>query len=436
MVGNRSINYWVTAIGAQASDMGSWLFFGFPVAVYQKGLFELWTAIGLVCFMYLNWQYIAPRLRQKTGTLNSLTLTSFFSHSFHDAHGYIQITSAFICILFFTFYIASGLVGLGRIFESAFGTSYHQGIIIGLLVTGCYTLLGGFGAVAWSNLFQGIFLLCMIMLVPVYAYSVLPHGLTSITQAAATKLVSLQLIQSPYDLFQAFLLAISWGLGYFGQPHILVYFMSIDDQKNITYAKYVGIAWQILVLAAATAIGLIGLAFFQHDPQPLELLFISMTQALFHPLIVGFVLCAIFAAVLTTMNSHILIAGSVIATDICGHIKKDISSITSVTITRISSLCISIIALTIAWHNNSSIYNLVNYAWSGLGAAFGPLVIVALYGRNISYQAALWGLITGASVSAAWPYCNTTIFPLIPGFFANFLILAFIQYVLKKQNLS
>jgi sodium/proline symporter len=384
MVGDRSINYWVTAIGAQASDMGSWLFFGFPVAVYQKGLFELWTAIGLVFFMFLNWHYIAPRLRQKTGKMKSLTLTSFFADSFHDTQGYIRITSAFICVLFFTF--------------------------------------------------QGMFLLVMILLVPACAFCTLPHGLFSIIQAAVTKHVSLALLEKFPDLMQAVFLATSWGLGYFGQPHILVYFMSIDDQKNITYAKFVGITWQILVLAAAASIGLIGLAFFSQDPQPLELLFVFMTKALFHPLFVGFVLCAIFSAVLTTMNSHILIAGSVIATDLCGQIKKDISSTTAISITRISSFLVSLFALTIAWHNSSSIYNLVNYAWSGLGSAFGPLVIAALYGYTTFYQAALAGLITGAVVAAAWPLMNTTIFPLIPGFILNFSVFGLVYYVQLKKK--
>lgn len=432
IIGDRSVNYWVTAIGAQASDMGSWLFFGFPAAVFSNGIAEIYTALGLVLGMFLNWHFIAPQLRIKTGILKNLTLTSFFSSQFNDRNHVIRTISALICIIFFVFYIASGLVGLGRVFESAFEIEYHQGVIFGLLVTGVYTLLGGFCAIAWSNLFQGVFLLCMIIIVPIAAFFSLPAGITSIALAAQDKSVPLLLSGSPADLGNAALLALSWGLGYFGQPHILVYFMGIDDPKNITYAKYVGIAWQIIVLTAAVVTGVIGLAFFMHTiPHPIELLFVFMAKTLFHPLLVGFVLCAIFAAILTTLNGHILIAGSVLAYDICA-VRKHMTSKNLLLLSRLSSLVIALISLAIAWHNNSSIYNLVNYAWSGLGSSFGPLVIAGCYLNRPSFHAGLWGMITGAVVSGIWPLLGIPLMPLIPGFACNMLVLMLIQTCTKK----
>ncbi|HXW86277.1 MAG TPA: sodium/proline symporter, partial [Candidatus Bathyarchaeia archaeon] len=240
-LGDRSVNYFVTAIGAQASDMSGWLMLAFPAAIYLHGLFEAWTAIGLVIFMFLNWHFIAPRLRIKTEQTSSYTLSSLFDAYFHDTNGVLRLTSACLSLVFFFCYIASGIVGMGRVFESLFTLNYHIGITIGVAIVLIYTMLGGFLAVAWSNVFQGLFLLAMIILVPVYGFFHLDNGIASITTAAAAHHISLSLGHSLHTFAYALFHALGWGLGYFGQPQILVYFMGIDDPKKISYAKYVGI---------------------------------------------------------------------------------------------------------------------------------------------------------------------------------------------------
>ncbi len=429
IVGNRSVNYWVTAIATQASDMGGWLFLGLPAVIYLHGLFEAWTAIGLVVGMFLTWHFIAPKLRMHTENYNTLTLPSFFARHFNDKSGSIQIVSALLSLIFFTFYIASGLVGLSLLFESAFGIPYHIGIALSLATAALYALVGGFVAVAWCDLFQGIFLLIMIMLVPIVAFAQLPNGLAHIIEAAHNAHKSLSLFSSPKDLLYGLALAAGWGLGYFGQPHILLNFMGIDDPKKIHYAKRVGISWQILVLASSVSIGLIGIGFFNNSLLDSQLVFINMTTALFHPFLAGFILCAILAATLSTVDSLILASGATIAEDIYKpFVKKNISSTQLVFISRTGSIIISIIALIIAWSNDQSVYNLVNYAWSGLGSSFGPLIITSLYKKNVPYSAALAGMVVGGITAALWPYA----LPLVPGFCFSLITIYVISGITKR----
>ncbi len=419
IIGNRSLNYWVTAIATQASDMGSWLFLAFPAAIFMNGMFEFWTAIGLISFMFLNWQFIAPKLRYETERYNALTLSTYFSNRFNDTSGLLRVISALITIYFFTVYLTAGIVGLGRLFEAAFSIDYSYGIVLGLLCGITYTLIGGFLAVAWCDMFQGIFLLVMIVFVPIYTYFVV-GGIDAINIAASARNISLSLFSSETSLFTALILAASWGLGYFGQPHILTNFMGIDDPKKISRAKWVGVTWQIMVLTSSAMIGAVGLAYFKEGLANPELLFVLMTKQLFFPFFAGFVLCAILAATLSTMDSHILVAGSTFAEDLYLQLfKKRATSVELMWISRAASLSISLVALYIALTNQSSVYNLTNYAWSGVGSAFGPLVITSLYSKITTREGAIAGMLVGAAVAGIWPYFGLGILPLVPGFFAG-----------------
>jgi sodium/proline symporter len=433
MLGGRSANYLVTAIAAQASDMGAWLFLGFPAAIYTNGMSGCWIAIGLVLFMFLDWHYIAPQLRTVTEQLNSVTLSSFFATRFADSNGHIRLLSALFSLLFFTFYIASGLVGIGRLFESAFAMNYHTGILLGLITTTLFTLAGGFLAVAWSNLFQGLFLLLMILLVPLYAFGMI-DGIQAIISAAHARNLSLSLLSDTHGIGNALNL-MAWGLGYFGQPHILIYFMGIDDVRKMHYAKYIGMAWQILVLAAAIVIGLIGIPFFSQGLNNPELLFITMTKIIFHPLLVGFILCAILAAILSSLSSQILLSGSTLTEDIYKEfINPRASQKQRIFMTQISALIICLFSLAVAWNDSNSVFALVEYAWSGLGSAFGPLVIAALYFKNTTHTGALSSMIVGGMTAALWPYMqSTSVMSIIPGFFAGFITIIYVSYITRKR---
>ncbi len=435
VLGGRSVNYWVTAIATQSSDMGSWLFLAFPAAVYLNGMPECWTAIGLVFFMYLNWQFVAPKLRIATEQNNNLTFTSYLNNRYNDKSNYIGLVSALIIIIFFTYYVGSGLVGLGRLFQAAFGIEYHTGLIVGLMSALIFTLIGGFLAVAWTNLFQGIFLLIVIIFVPLYALYYIGN-INFIAQAAALNNVSLSLFSHDISIWQSIFLAAGWGLGYFGQPHILVNFMGIDDPKKINAAKYVGLVWQILVLSAAIAIGLIAMAYFAHQPldNP-ELLFIVMTKQLFTPLLAGFVLCAILAAALSTIATQILISGTIFAEDI--YKKKfntNASSTHIVWISRLAVIGASLSALVISWNNSNSIYDAVSYAWSGLGSSFSAIVLLSLYSNRVTRQGALAGILAGAFVSGFWPYMNSSLMPLIPGFTLSLFTIIIVSQLTKNQE--
>lgn len=431
ILGERSTNYWVTAIALQASDMSHWLFLGLPSVIYTFGLIRVWEIFGLMFFMFLNWHFIAPKIRIATEKLGTITLFSYFEKRFNDTSGQLRILTSVIAIVFFTFYISSGLVAMGRLFESAFGISYQLGIFLGLFTTITYTLIGGFVAVAWCDFFQGLFAVAMIILVPTVAYSAI-GGWQDIVTAANTKGVSLSII--PQSVWQILSLFFVWGPGYFGQPHLLSFFMGIKDPKNIKYAKFIGLAWQAIVLLFATLIGLIGLAYFQNGG---EIIYILLTKALFSPIIAGFILCAILAVTLSTLDSQILTSGSVIAHDIYKKILKKKASPKAVLWTsRLGSLSISLVAVYIAHGDSNTIYELVQYAWSGMGSAFGPLVIISLYSNKANKYGALAGIIVGALTSSLWPYFNSNAAPLIPGFLLSYVTIYAVSYITQKNHIS
>ncbi len=428
--GGKSINYWVTAIATQASDMGIWLFLGFPAAIYTNGLFEYWSAIGLIFFMFLTWHFIAYPLRIDSSKYNAVTLLDYFNKKYNDTQGHISTIGSIVILLFFTFYIASGLIGLGKLFNAAFGINYHTGICIGLSTVLLYALIGGFVAIAWCDFFQGLFLLAVIVITPLYVWHN-STGIDSIIIAAKIRNTSLSLFPENKNVFHALFLAASWGLGYFGQPHILVNFMAIDNPKNTKHALKVGMAWQIIVLSASAALGLVALGFYPaHYNGSGELLFIDMITHFFGPFITGLALCAVLAATLSTMDSHILVSGTTCAYDLFSKTALKKSGNYIVRISRIGSLVISLCALAIAWYNTAGVYTLVNYAWSGLGSAFGPLVIASLYQEKmVNKYSAQASIIIGTLVSAILPLLSNSILPLVPGFFAA----SFTLYLLKNK---
>lgn len=430
ILGDRSVNYFVTAIATQATDMGAWLFLGLPAAVFVHGFCEVWTAIGLVFFMFLNWQYIAPRLRNESEKYKSFTYISYFGNKFQDTTQSIRIVGSLILLFFFTAYISAGLVGLGRLFQASFDITYHTGIILAITTALVYTLVGGFIAVAWCDLFQGLFLLAMIVIVPIAAYISLGgwHIMSTMSKIHAINYNS-------FFSFSSIGLALGWGLGYFGQPHILTNFMGINDPKKIPYAKYIGITWQIIVLTAAICIGIIGTYYFQDPNIAAELIFVHMAKDLFPLFIAGFAVCGIFAATLSSMDSLILIAGNTCAEDIYKAVlHKNASSKTLVCVSRIASIVVSLIALYIARNNSESVYSLVNYAWSGLGSAFGPLLLATFYWKHTNKFGAIAGMIVGAGVSGSWTFVNSSILPLLPGFAASTLAIIAVSCMTSKKT--
>lgn len=447
IVGNRSLNFWVIALSAHASDMSSWLFMGFPSAIFLLGLTQSWIAIGLLLGMYSNWQFIAIRLRTLTEKYNCYTLPTFFENRFNDTSGVIRICTALFSVIFLSCYLSAGLIGMGRLFESIFQMDYFVGLSIAMFVVILYTFIGGFITVAWTDMFQALFLLCMVILVPFTALSTLPNGIDSVIEAARIKGVSFSLFNdySVESILTAVFLALSWGLGYFGQPHIVTKFMGINSPEKLRNSKYVGMAWMCIALSSATFIGFVGIAFFSQGLSSPELVFVEMVKTLFGPLVGGFILCGIVAASMSTMDSQILVSASVLSEDVIRHLfKKEPSEQFMLKVVRGAVLVISGIALVIAFYNNSSILDAVHFAWTGLGCAFGPLLLASLFSERINRNGAVSGLIVGGLLAAFWGRINpyVTDFPIpsmIPGFslsLASIYLVSFISAPTPRKSIE
>lgn len=423
LMGNRLLGTWLTALAAHASDMSNWLFMGYPAIIFVGGLFNAWVAIGLSFCMFLNWQWIAPKLRVLTEKMGNLTLPSFFESRLDDHSGKIRLFSAGICFLFYTIYIAAGLVGLGALSESLFGIQYSLGIIIGIGIVITYVLVGGFTTLAWLDLFQGFFLLGVILVVPFLTLSKVV-GFSAIGQVLADKPSLLPSLKG-LTLLQIVSMALGWGLGYFGQPHILTKFMGIRDVSKMKQSKRIGMSWMVLSLCAATFVGLVAVPFFSNGIYDPEMIFIEMVKENFSPFVIGFILCAVIAAIVNVMSSQLLVISSILSEDFYKRILcRKASEKKLLKVSRLGILAVAFLAFIIAFIRPGSIFELVLYAWSGLGAVFGPLLIYMLYSKRITKLGAWIGMLSGGLISAIWPLINpflpVPIEPLLPAFIISF----------------
>ena len=439
ILGGRSMNYWLTALAAHASDMSSWLFMGYPAFILAGGLFNVWTAIGLLLFMFLNWQLIAPKVRIATETYNSLTFSSFFEHRFADMSGMIRVFTAIMSLFFYTVYISAGLVGLGLLIENLFGIDYAMGIIIGCLVVIPYVFSGGYVTLAWIDLFQGTFLLCVILFVPLY---ILPHmgGWAAIVQTAHARQLPFSFFPNlqTSTWFNILEMVAGWGLGYFGQPHIITKFMGIKNVGEIAKSKWIGMSWMFLALVGATLVGLVGIAYFASGIDQDQRVFINMVRTSFPPFVVGFLLCSILAATINAMGSQILILSSNLTEDIYKKLfHKKATSRELLIIARLGVILITFVAFCIAFAKLRSIYSLVLYSWSGLGASFGPLLLLSLYSKKVNKYGAWCGILSGGIVAAVWPYFNDFLpykIPiLIPAFSISFILILLTSRISQKM---
>ena len=441
ILGSRKMNFWLTAVAAHASDMSSWIFMGYPAVIFAAGLINIWVSVGLILFMFLNWQFVAPRLRTMTEKYGSLTLSSFFESRFADTSGILRIFTVVISFIYYSIYISALLVGLGLLLETLFGISFLWGATIGVSIIVPYLFIGGYITLAWTDLFQAVFLLFVILFVPFYG---LPHvgGMQGVINAIHLKKdyqgafpdLSFQSILSIFFLLS------SWGLGYFGMPHVITKFMGINDVKEIPKSKWVGISWQIVSLFAATLVGLIGIAFFAKTPiHDSQLIFVTMTLKLLPPFFAAFILCAILGATITSMDSMILVLASNLTEDFYKKIlRKKAPSKELLLVSRLSILLVTGVAYFLAYQTKSTVYAIVEYAWYGLGASFGPLVLFSLYSKKVNRYGAWGGVVTGALIAGGWPLINR-LFPLqiptlIPGFIISSFTIWFVSIITQSKK--
>ncbi len=441
IVGNRSLNFWVIALSAHASDMSSWLFMAFPAALYIRGLSQIWMAVGLLLGMWLTWQFVAKKLRTSTENYDSYTLPSFFSKRFNDKSGTIRTVTAFMSVIFLTSYLSAGLMGMGLLLESIFGIDYYLGLTISLTVVLIYTFVGGFTTVAWTDLFQALFLLIVLLVVPYFAFITLPNGFESIKTDAMVKNIGLSFFDFSADgsILTVIFLVFGWGLGYFGQPHIVTKFMGIKNTEELTKSKYVGMTWMVVTLGAAAFVGSVGISYFPETLDKPELVFVEMVKSLFHPFLAGVFLCGIISATMSTMDSQILVAASVLSEDFYMQFKKGkISDRHHLTITRLSVVLVSVASLLISFNKSSTIMDSVYYAWTGLGCSFGPLMLMSLYFKKANKYGAIAGIIVGGTFAGLWHYINPyvseiTIPAMIPGFVLSSLAI-YLTSILTQEN--
>ncbi|STP12117.1 sodium/proline symporter [Helicobacter mustelae] len=521
-LGSRSMGPVVSALSAGASDMSGWLLMGLPGALYAGGLIESYIAIGLTIGATLNWIFVAKRLRVYTSVISDcITIPDYFETRFSDDKHILRLLCAIVILIFFTFYISSGLVGGAKLFEASFGLRYDYALSIGTIIIVSYTFLGGYKAVCWTDLIQGILMMLALIVVPII---MLYHlgGLSNATDAIRTSdqsRMSLQkyqeeiptiladfnaqtaqekipplltLLQSSKDLhiqktpapeyiknlqtnlnalikmpknetalnaiksqlialkdtkiitkhlslfsgvsFLAIISALAWGLGYFGQPHILVRFMSIRSIKDVPYATFIGISWMSISLIGACAIGLLGIAYANrfnlslHDP---EKIFIVMSQILFNPWVAGILLSAILAAIMSTASSQLLVSSSTIAEDFYRRIfHKEAPEKLVINISRASVLAVSLIAFFISADKNSSILSIVAYAWAGFGASFGSVILFSLFWSRMTRMGAITGMITGAAAVVLHKnffYDYLPIYEIVPGFVCASIVIVFVS---------
>ena len=454
LLAGRDLSPAVTALSAGASDMSGWLLLGLPGALYLAGLPAAWIAIGLILGAWANWLLVAPRLRAQSEALgNSLTIPEYLANRFPDSALALRVVSALVIVLFFAVYTASGLVGGGKLFETAFVdllpdgtglTPYALGIWITALVVLAYVALGGFLAVSLTDVVQGTIMFMALVAMPLVILFG-PGGDGGASVAAVDVPGFLSLTEGLTVL--GVVSAVTWGLGYFGQPHIIVRFMAIKRVEDMPVARRIGMSWMIVCLVGAIGVGIAGRAYAQangiavKDP---ETIFIILAELLFHPLITGFLFAALLAAIMSTVSSQLLVTSSSLTEDFYRlFLRKQASEREAVNASRVFIALVSLAAIVIASNPDSEVLGLVAHAWAGFGAAFGPLMLLALMWDRMTGAGAVAGLVTGAGVVAAWialgwdqklPGLSEGLYEIVPGFIAAWIAIVVVSRLTARTT--
>lgn len=454
MLAGRGLNPMVAALSAGASDMSGWLLMGLPGALFVAGFSELWIAIGLLIGCWANWFWVAPRLRAYTEvSSDSITMPSFLESRLRDKSHVLRVASSLIILIFFTFYISSGMVAGGKYFESAFGVKYLYGVIIIAVVTVAYTFFGGFLAVSYTDAVQGMIMFAALVMVPVMAVIALKDPSSIWTWATSHDYGPVKSHNGGNPHYFSLIDGVSaltiignlaWGLGYFGQPHIVVRFMALRKPSESKQGRRIGVFWMTICLLGAIAVAFIGTAFFGQNPDyniadkdKYETIFLDMGHILFHPLIAGLVLTAVLAAIMSTVSSQLLVTSSALIEDLYMiFVKAKPSNKILINLSRTAVIVVSTIATLLAINPQDSILGLVAFAWSGFGSAFGPLVLASLYWRRLNTAGAIASMITGAVVSLAWGMSplHQHIYEMVPGFLASTLVMVLVTLATKPPH--
>lgn len=444
ILGDRKLGPWLTSMSAEASDMSGWMLMGLPGYAYLHGLSAFWTGIGLIIGTWANWVLVSTRLRHYTEVANnSLTIPDYLSNRFEEKKNGLRLICALFIILFFIIYTSSGFVAAGKLFNTIFGLPYFESLLIGAFVVVFYTFLGGFSAVALTDLIQGTMMFFTVLYVPVAA---------AIALGGPAPTMDILAKEGP-DFFSFFpdstgmgalaimmVSSLGWGLGYFGQPHILVKFMAISDAKDLKKSTHIAMTWVILSLAFAIAMGVIGKAYLTTplENANAERVFVLMAESLSAPFITGIIWSAILAAIMSTSSSQLLVTSSAVSRDLFqAFLCKDASENTLIRVSRISVLLVSCIAVYLGSDPNSYIFSIVSYAWAGFGACFGGTVLLSLYWKRMTLKGAYAGVIVGGLTVLIWKqFAWFDLYELVPGFLFSVIAIVVVSLMDKEPSES
>ncbi len=441
ILGGRRLGSIITGLSVGASDMSGWLLMGVPGAVFLSGICESWMPIGLALGTLFNWIIVSAPLRVYTEVAhNSLTLPDYFTHRFEDKSRMLRIVSAVVILLFFAIYSSSGMVAAARLFEMVFDLPYAPALIFGAIATLTYVFLGGFLAVSWTDAIQASLMCLALIVAPIAVMWDLGGFTAAVEKVSEISPTHLNLLEG--QSFIGVISLLAWGLGYFGQPHILVRFMAAKNAKVMTRACCVSMTWLILVQSGAVAAGFFGLAFFTAHPElagPVlenhERVFMVLSTTLFNPWVGGVLLSAILAAVMSTLSCQLLVCSSVLTEDFYrAFIRPKAAQRELVWIGRLTVLLVSVIAILIAMDPNNLVLSLVSYAWGGFGAAFGPAIILSLLWKGCTRNGVLFGIIVGAVTVLVWHQgAWWGLYEIVPGFIFNALTIYLVSIFDKNR---
>ncbi|MEV7529178.1 sodium/proline symporter PutP [Agrococcus sediminis] len=448
MLAGRDLHPATAALSAGASDMSGWLLMGLPGAIFAAGLIEAWIAIGLTIGAYLNWKLVAPRLRAYTEVArNSITIPSFFENRLRDRSRALRVVSGSIILIFFTFYVSSGMVAGGVFFESTFGADYIWGMLLVSGVTLAYTLFGGFLGASLTDMVQGAMMFLALIIIPVIAFFTV-GGLQGVQDGIADSGAQLTgLIPADVDgmVVLGIISSLAWGLGYVGQPHIIVRFMALRSVAAAKPARRIGIGWMVISLIGAVVSGFVGIAFVQQSGLPLdnpETIVLAMSQALLHPFVAGLVLAAVLAAIMSTLSSQLIVCSSALVEDLFQvFAKRPPSQRLLAILGRSCVLAVATIAALLAITPSDTILGLVGFAWAGFGAAFGPVVLLTLFWRKLTNWGALAGMVVGAATVFIWDAIEQateigffSLYEIVPGFLLNLVVAIVVSLATHRHD--
>ena len=444
ILGDRKLGPWVTSMSAEASDMSGWMLMGLPGYAYLHGLSAFWTGFGLIAGTWANWVLTAKRLRHYTEIANnSLTIPDYLSNRFEDKKNGLRFICALFIILFFVIYTSSGFVSAGKLFNTIFGLPYFTALLVGAGVVIFYTFLGGFSAVSMTDFVQGAMMFFTVLYIPIAATIVMGGPAPTAAALAGEGKDFFSFFPGSMDLVTLLIMMISslgWGLGYFGQPHILVRFMAISNPSELKKSTKIAMSWVILSLTFAVAIGIVGKAYLTVplENADAERVFIVMAETLSTPFITGLIWSAILAAIMSTASAQLLATAPAVSKDLYQpFLRQQASEKELIFVSRLTVLIIAACSIYLASDPNSYIFAIVSYAWAGFGACFGPAVLLSLYWKRMTLKGAYAGIIVGGITVLIWKqFAWFDLYELVPGFLLSVAAIVFVSLMDSPPSLS